>query len=273
MSQNLDDYPQQFSIDQIPVQHSIEDSKNSLRIEDLEETEEFFVYNESNKGFDGYKDLSLEKLEEQAIESDTDELKISEESISNLKIYPTTTIHSHKPIEGTDSGIICHSIKKVRKQPIVVEINLNEEESNDDQGIELDENLLETNKFDLPSFNKTLKKKELVTLTPLDRILLDNAHENTLLKNETSIKDHNLTINLPKSFKKNMKEIHRSYLRKHCKPQFMKKKDLKIEIPEPPKDEDLIRYRASLIKKNHMENRYVESMSKKRTNDMDIVIA
>eukprot|EP00826_Nyctotherus_ovalis_P012500 TRINITY_DN13310_c0_g1_i4.p3 TRINITY_DN13310_c0_g1~~TRINITY_DN13310_c0_g1_i4.p3 ORF type:complete len:225 (+),score=52.09 TRINITY_DN13310_c0_g1_i4:1177-1851(+) len=222
-------------------------------IEGLEEIteEQGFFPTESRREFSLHRELSFEELEE----GNLNEFK----GHGFNKIKNITTIHSPNPAMELSNPITSqHS----RRQ--MLRVNLAEEL--DDCSLEAeDESLSETRKFDLPAFEKTLKNKELISLNPTNRQAISDVHH-SLPDNEASTDIQRISINIPKSFEKNMKQTHRVYLKEENKRvQGMKKKNLQIEIPETPKEKAATQKpKESALKK--------ESMSKKITNDVEIDI-
>ncbi len=130
-------------------------------------------------------------------------------------------------------------------------------------------NLSETRKFEnLPALNKTLKSKALVSLSRQSKLRICLTHDSA----DAELAEENRTsINIPKTFDRNMKSTHRVYLRKEEHPQPMRRKNLQIEIPEPPKEEELMMNHSELVRrlKNYIKTSTTGS-AKKKTADVDV---
>eukprot|EP01022_Parablepharisma_sp_SALTPOND_P004775 TRINITY_DN120953_c0_g1_i1.p1 TRINITY_DN120953_c0_g1~~TRINITY_DN120953_c0_g1_i1.p1 ORF type:complete len:418 (+),score=38.23 TRINITY_DN120953_c0_g1_i1:1855-3108(+) len=220
------------------------------------------------------KASSGEEMDEVLNEKDKNEtLKVKSHVMDLGRISTMKTLEeSGKPIPG-------HFSKRTKKPSVVVKVNLADTNEGAPQaGLAANEeaSLYETQKFDLPSLNKTLKSKALVSLNSRNRMLISETHGEILLEDDNLVESRNnrTSINAPKSFDKNMKQTHRLYLMKRevKKIQPMKKKNLKIEIPEPPKEDELMINHAELVKKlrNYIDKKSGQSTSKKKTTDVDI---
>jgi len=160
------------------------------------------------------------------------EISLCEESIDLNRVHPITSIHSPNLSKDISAPLTSHHPKKG-----LLRINLAEDFSLEGDN----DNLSDTHKFDLPSFEKTLKNKELVSLGSVNRQVISEVHA-TVQK---------ASINIPKAFEKNMKQTHRVYL----------KADNKIEMKTSQRL-DTKKLKEIPLKK--------ESMSKKTTNDIEI---
>eukprot|EP00826_Nyctotherus_ovalis_P012499 TRINITY_DN13310_c0_g1_i3.p3 TRINITY_DN13310_c0_g1~~TRINITY_DN13310_c0_g1_i3.p3 ORF type:complete len:214 (+),score=54.84 TRINITY_DN13310_c0_g1_i3:1177-1818(+) len=206
-------------------------------IEGLEEIteEQGFFPTESRREFSLHRELSFEELEE----GNLNEFK----GHGFNKIKNITTIHSPNPAMELSNPITSqHS----RRQ--MLRVNLAEEL--DDCSLEAeDESLSETRKFDLPAFEKTLKNKELISLNPTNRQAISDVHH-SLPDNEASTDIQRISINIPKSFEKNMKQTHRVYLKEENKRvQGMKKKNCLLYTSPSPRDLSTSRMPSSACKK------------------------
>lgn len=167
--------------------------------------------------------------------------------------------------------------EKTPKRSVVLKINrLPKEISNNSKKAQInaeDEGLTETQKFKFPSLNKTLKNKVLISLKTRNKNSHIESYESNAIE-ELRSRNHPMSINYPKTFVTNMKETHQFYLRKTDikTTQSMKKKDLKIDIPEPHKEEELMMNHSELLKKlrTYIDKKSSKSTTKKKTTDVDI---
>jgi len=185
---------------------------------------------------------------------------------------------------ATTTSKLHENINIQKKSNIIVRVNLkNENDENLPQaGLEAteDTNLSETRKFDqFPQLNKTLKSKALVCLNSRNRQLISETHADIqTCEDEEKSRNSRLSINAPKSFEKNMKRTSHQYLQKvapSTTKMVMKKKNLKIEIPEIPKEDQLAMDHEKLVSKlrsylNTKSDKHGNSSTKKKTQDVDI---
>lgn len=135
-------------------------------------------------------------------------------------------------------------------------------------------NMSETRKLYLPAFDKTLRSKMQALQNSRNKNFISETCDNIPSKPNPPSKSRNtnISINMPKTFDMNMKKTHLNYLRREKVSQVMKKKDLRIEIPELRKEEDFVMNHAELLKKlkSYIDKKSGGSAVKKKTTDVDI---
>ena len=199
-------------------------------------------------------------------------------SESKAFIFPQLLQNSNEevkePNKSNKEGLVKEDREIVKKAGVV---NSSSVDTKNPDLVNTDEaNLSSTQKFDLPVFNRTLKSKVLVSLNSRNKNFIsetyDTPSEPKVLSNpKNKSRNTKISINMPKTFDKNMKHIHKVYLKKETAKvsQSMRKKDLRIEIPELHKEE--INHAELLSKlKNYLDKKSGASTVKKKTTDVDI---